>query len=140
MALIIGVVLGVVVGGFATAVGFDRDRSFYPVVMVVIASYYALFAVMGASTHALLLETLVGAAFIAAAVMGFKSSLWIAAAAIAIHGLTDFFHTAVIPNPGVPAFWPAFCAGIDLTLAAYLAWLLRTRLDPTVQHDPRSPR
>ena len=140
MALLVGVVLGIVVGLFATAVGFDRDRSFYPVVMVVIASYYSLFAVMGASTQALLLETLVGAAFIAAAVMGFNSSLWIVAAAIAIHGLTDFFHTAVIPNSGVPAFWPAFCAGIDLTLAAYLAWLLRTRLDPTVQRDPRSPR
>jgi len=34
----------------------------------VIASYYSLFAVMGASTHALVLESLVGGAFLAVAV------------------------------------------------------------------------
>lgn len=38
-----------------TVVGLDRDRAFYPTVIVVIASY-ALFAVMGGSTHALLVE------------------------------------------------------------------------------------
>ena len=46
-------------GAVATGLGLDRDRAFYPVVTIVIASYYALFAVMGASTHALILESLV---------------------------------------------------------------------------------
>ena len=64
MALMVGVLLGIAVGLFGTGTGFDRDRSFYPVVMVVIASYYALFAVMGASTQTLILEVLVGAVFI----------------------------------------------------------------------------
>ena len=137
MALMVGVLLGIAVGLFGTGTGFDRDRSFYPVIMVVIASYYALFAVMGASTQTLIVEVLAGAVFVAAAVAGFKSSLWIAAAAIAVHGFTDFGHTAVIPNPGVPAWWPAFCASIDITLAAYLAWQLGTgRRSPTLQRDP----
>ncbi len=140
MALIVGVLLGIAVAIFATGVGFDRDRSFYPVVMVVIASYYSLFAVMGASTQAIVVETLVGAVFIAAAVIGFRSSLWIVVAAIAAHGLSDFVHSAVIPNPGVPAFWPHFCAAIDLTLAAYLAWLLATGRRPTHHRDPGSTR
>jgi hypothetical protein len=52
----------------ATAVGLDRDRAFYPTVTIVITSYYALFAVMGASAHALVLESLVGSAFVAVAV------------------------------------------------------------------------
>jgi hypothetical protein len=81
VALLIGAFLAFAVGLFATAVGLDRDRAFYPIVTVVIASYYALFAAMGASRHALLLESMVGAVFLAVAVLGFRSSLWVTAAA-----------------------------------------------------------
>jgi hypothetical protein len=49
MEYLIGLILSLVVAGFAIIVGFDRDRSFYPTVLIIIASYYVLFAVMGAS-------------------------------------------------------------------------------------------
>ena len=88
-------------GLFATGFGLDRDRAFFPVVTIVIASYYALFAVMGASTHALLLESLVGTVFLAAAVSGFKSSLLFVVAALAVHGIFDLGHGTIISNPGV---------------------------------------
>jgi hypothetical protein len=110
----------------STAVGLDRDRALYPTVAIVIASYYALFAVMGGSTHALLLESLVGSVFLAAAVSGFRSSLWVVVGALASHGILDLTHARVISNPGVPPWWPAFCLTYDLTAAAYLAWLLKT--------------
>jgi hypothetical protein len=110
----------------ASAVGLDRDRAFYPTVTMVIASLYALFAVMGASTHALLLESLVGSVFLAVAVWGFRSSLWMVVVALAAHGILDLGHDRVISNPGVPLWWPAFCLAYDLTAAAYLAWLLKT--------------
>ena len=42
MAILVGVILAAVVCGFATIVGLDRDRAFYPTVTIVIASYYAL--------------------------------------------------------------------------------------------------
>ena len=112
-------------GLFATAVGLDRDRAFYPTVTIVIASIYALFAVMGASTNALVLESVAGAVFIAVAVSGFRSSLWIVVLALAAHGVFDLAHSRVISNPGVPAWWPAFCLTYDVTAAAYLAWLLK---------------
>jgi hypothetical protein len=121
---VIGTSLALSVGLFATATRLDRDRAFYPTVMIVIALLYALFAVMGESTHALVLELLVGAAFIVAAVAGFRSSLWIVAAALAAHGLFDLTHALFFVNPGVPAWWPAFCGTYDVTAAAYLAWLL----------------
>jgi hypothetical protein len=46
VALIVGSFLALGVELLATAVGFDRDRAFYPTMTIVIASYSALFAVM----------------------------------------------------------------------------------------------
>jgi len=126
MALLIGVSLAIAVGLLATGLGLDRDRAFYPVVMIVIASYYALFAVMGASTHALVLESLAGAEFVAVAAIGFKRSLWIVVIALTAHGVFDLTYGAYIANAGVPVWWPHFCLTFDLTAAVYLAWLLRT--------------
>ena len=54
MEYLIGLMLAVAVAGFATAIGLDRERGFYPPVLIVIASYYVLFAVMGALPPALL--------------------------------------------------------------------------------------
>jgi hypothetical protein len=125
VALLVGALLAAAVGLFATAVGLDRDRAFYPTVTIVIASLYALFAVMGASTNALVLDSVAGAVFIAAAAFGFRSSLWVVVLALAAHGVFDLAHSRVISNPGVPAWWPAFCLTYDLAAAAYLAWLLR---------------
>jgi hypothetical protein len=126
VALLVGGLLAFTVGLMATAVGLDRDRAFYPTVTIVIASYYALFAVMGATTQALLLESLVGSVFLAVALSGFRSSLWVVVVALAVHGTLDLVHDRVISNPGVPLWWPAFCLAYDLTAAAYLAWMLKT--------------
>ena len=127
MALTVGALLAFALGLFATGVGLDRDRAFYPTVTIVIASYYALFAVTGASTHALILESLVGAFFLAFAVSGFRSSLWVVVVALAAHGIFDLVHGKAIANPGVPAWWPQFCLTFDVTAAGYLAWLLKRR-------------
>ena len=126
MALGIGACLALAVGLFATALRLDRDRAFYPTATIVIAFLYALFAVMGGSTRALVLESIAGVVFLLAAAVGFRSSLWIVAAALAAHGIFDSIHGAVISNPGVPTWWPEFCLAYDVTAAAYLAWLLRS--------------
>jgi hypothetical protein len=39
----------------------------------------------------------------------------------------DSVHGELIANPGVPAWWPAFCLAYDVTAAAYLAWILSRR-------------
>jgi len=126
VALAVGALLALLVGLFGTVVGLDRERAFYTTAMIVIASLYALFAVMGGSSQALILESLAGAIFIAVAVAGFKSSLWLVAVALAAHGIFDFIHAAIIANPGVPNFWPPFCLSYDVIAATYLAWLLKS--------------
>jgi hypothetical protein len=116
------------VGGLATVVGLDRDRAFYPTVMIVSASYYALFAVMGGTFHAHFIEACVATVFLAVTIVGFKNSLWFVVAALGAHGIFDVFHGQVIANPGVPVWWPAFCLTYDGVAAGYLAVLLLRRV------------
>lgn len=92
--------------------------------MLVVASYYVLFAVTGGSTQTLLIETAVATAFLAVTLVGFKYSLWLVVGALAAHGILDVFHGQLIANPGVPVWWPAFCLAYDEVAAAYLAFLL----------------
>jgi hypothetical protein len=127
MQYLIGVGLALVVCAFAMAAGFDRDRVFYPTLVTVIASYYILFAVMGSSTPALVLESLIAGVFLALAVAGFKNNLWLIVAALAGHGVFDFFHHLVIQNPGVPVWWPGFCLSFDVLAGGFLAMLLMRR-------------
>ena len=119
---LIGVALAMAVGAFATFTGLDRDRAFYPTVLIVVGSYYALFAVQGSAPTILAWETGGVLLFGAAAVLGFKNSLWIVVAGLAGHGLFDAIHGHVLANPGTPAWWPAFCSAYDLTAAAWLAF------------------
>ena len=127
MAYLVGALLALAVSGTATLIRLDRDRAFYPTVMAVIASYYALFAVMGGSDHALGIETAVITVFLAASLVGFKYSLWLVVAALAAHGIFDAFHDQLIANPGVPVWWPQFCLTYDVVAAGYLAYLLLRR-------------
>jgi len=125
MEYVMGVILALAISFiFGTVVGFDRSRAFYPVVMIVIASYYALFALMGDSLHALGLECVFIAGFVLVSVLGFKLNLWWVAGALFAHGVFDFFHSHLISNPGVPVWWPGWCLSYDVTAAGYLAWLL----------------
>ena len=136
MEFLIGTVLALSVGLSCTFIGLDRDRALYPAVMIVIAFYYALFAVIGGSQQALLLELLVIVAFVGAAVVGFRHSLWLVAAALAAHGVFDLFHGQWIENPGVPAWWPHFCLAYDVVAAACLAWLLLRSKVPATATGP----
>jgi hypothetical protein len=105
--LAFGALLALAVGVFATSTGLDRDWAFYPTVTIVIAAYYVLFAVMGGSGHALVIESMVGAAFLLVSVAGFQWSLWLVVAALGAHGVFDFFRGDAIVNPGVPAAAPS---------------------------------
>ncbi len=121
MEYLIGLMLSLAVAGFAAVIGFDRERAFYPTVMIVIASYYVLFAAMGASGRTLIIEIVIASAFLMIAVLGFRENLWIVVAALIGHGVFDFIHHFFIDNPGVPHWWPGFCLAFDALLGGVLA-------------------
>jgi hypothetical protein len=130
MAFVVGVVLAFCIGVFGSVVRLDRERGFYPTVMIVIALLYALFAAIGGSASALALEAMPITVFVAASVLGFKRSLWFVVGALVGHGLFDAIHGLLISNPGVPAWWPAFCSAYDVVAGLYLAWLLKSNRVP----------
>ena len=136
MEYLIGIGLALIVGAFATVAGYDRDRSFYPTVLIVVALYYDLFAIMGEQQGALGREIAASTVFVVLSAVGFRTSLWVVVAALAGHGLFDFVHGHVIDNPGVPAWWPMFCLSYDVSAAGYLAWRLVT--GKTAARDTRS--
>jgi hypothetical protein len=127
MECLIGLVLSLAVAGLASSVGFDRDRVYYPVLLIVIATYYVLFASMGASGRVVILESTVAAGFLLIAVIGFKSNLWVVVAALVGHGVFDFVHQRFIENPGVHRWWPGFCLAFDAMAGGFLAVLLVRR-------------
>ena len=73
MPYVVGIVLSVGVAFLARLAGFDRERAFYPTVLIVIASYYVLFAAIGDSIETVLLESVVMIGF--AMVAGLLSHL-----------------------------------------------------------------
>lgn len=127
MAYFIGFGLAVAVALFARVVGLDRERAFYPTVMIVIALTYGLFAAIGSSPEALAHESFGIVGFIALTILGFKFNLWWVVAALVGHGVYDFFHHHLIANPGLPAWWPQFCMTYDVTAGGILAWILRSQ-------------
>jgi hypothetical protein len=121
---VVGIVPSLGVAVFARWVGLDRDRAFYPAVLIVIASSYVLVAAMIGSVETVLLESIVMILFVIAAVAGFKGSSWIIVAGLAAHGVQDAVHGHIIATAGVPAWWPAWCLAYDVGAAGALAWLL----------------
>jgi hypothetical protein len=127
---VVGLVLSIGVALFARLVGFDRDRAFYPTVLIVIASYYVLFAAMSGSLETVIRESVLMTLFAVAAVAGFKGSAWIIVAALAGHGVQDAFHAHIVANAGVPGWWPAWCLAYDVGAAGGLAWILTHAKSP----------
>jgi hypothetical protein len=124
MEYLIGVGLAAVVCVFAMLTGLDRGRVFYATLVIVVAHYYILFAILGSSMSALMVESLVAAIFVALAVTGFKKSQWLIVAGLVGHGVFDFFHHRYIQNPGVPVWWPGFCLSFDVLAGGFVALLM----------------
>jgi hypothetical protein len=118
------------VAAFASIVGFDRSRGFYPTILIVVGSYYVLFAAMNGSAGVLWAEIGFGSVFLLAATVGFRKSMWLVAAMMAGHGVFDFVHHLVVVNPGVPRWWPGFCGSFDVVAGVWMAVLLRMRSEP----------
>jgi hypothetical protein len=140
MEYVIGLTLAVAVALFAIVVGLARERSFFATVLIVVGSYYVLFAATGASSRTLVAEIVVAGIFLLFAVLGFKGNLWLLAVGLVGHGIFDFVHHFLIDNPGVPRWWPGFCAAFDVAFGVLLGLRLirQPRLSDAKAQTPPS--
>ena len=127
MPIVVGALLAVGIAALAKFTRFDEDRSFYSTVLVIIASYYVLFAVLGGSGHALVWELVIAVAFSTVAIIGALFFPTLVGTGIVAHGLFDIVHDVLIENAGVPVWWPIFCASIDVLLGIWVIILTRNR-------------
>lgn len=135
MALGVGALLAAIVALFAHVIGYDRDKSFYAVVLTVVGALYPLFAIM-AGGDALIPEIAFFALFAGMAATGFVRSLWIVAFGLLLHGVFDFVRHSYLNAPGAPEWWPAFCGAYDVVAALGLAVLLLREQRRTAHSGP----
>lgn len=124
MEYAIGFALALVIVAAGKFTGFEKDKSFYPMLLIFIAIIYVIFAAMDGSRQVIAAEVVIAVGFFALAVAGFKKNLWIVAAALIAHGVFDYAHHSIIENSAVPDWWPGFCLAIDVTLGLWLAGTL----------------
>jgi len=139
MEYTVGITLAVFFCAAAAGLGMDRERAFYPAVVIAVASYYVAFAVVDSRTEVMVSEAAIAAVFIAAAVAGFKCNPWFAVAALGGHGVTDAFHHHLVHNTGVPQVWPGFCMSFDLAAALIVAWAMLMRAPARHVRKGRDP-
>lgn len=124
--VLVGMLTAVAVAVLAKSTRFDQDRSFYPTVLVVIAAYYILFAVMGGSGQALAWELVAAVVFSTIAIIGALHMPVLVGVGIVAHGLFDLVHHIMIENAGVPDWWPGFCGSLDVVLGLWVIALSRS--------------
>lgn len=125
MEYLIGVISAVIIALTGKFTKFEKDSSFYPTVLIVIAFLYVLFAVLDGRREVIIVEIVFALVFSLIALIGFKKSELLVGAGIAAHGLFDFFHHLLVNDAGVPGFWPGFCLSIDLLLGLYIVIIKR---------------
>ena len=132
VSIFIGFALSLAIAVLAKITHFDRDTSFYPSILVFIASFYVLFAVMAG--HSVYRELLIASTFFTAAILGAYKSLFIVGLGIIAHGLYDIFHVIVFSQNVAPIWWPSFCGAVDLTLGLWVIYLAKCREQQLKQH------
>jgi len=122
---LIGAILAIAIAIFAKVTRFEKERSFYSTVLIVIASYYVLFAFI--SFESIEIEIVIASIFSIAAIVGAFRWPVLLGLGILAHGVFDFVHSSFINNSGVPHWWPAFCAGVDIVLGLWVIYLVKIK-------------
>jgi hypothetical protein len=136
MPIVVGVLLAIAIAALAKFTRFDEELSFYSTVLVIIASYYVLFAVLGGSGRALVWELVIAVVFSTVAVIGALFLPTLVGIGIIAHGLFDLVHDIIIENSGVPTWWPTFCGSLDVLLGLWVIALTRSRPNGLFRQRP----
>ncbi|MGB0237776.1 MAG: DUF6010 family protein [Cycloclasticus sp.] len=123
--LSVGISLAVLLAILSRVTKFDKDRSYFATLLIIIATYYVLFAFM--SSEALITEIVIASVFSVVALAGALRWPILLGIGILLHGVFDYYHGHFINNSGVPEWWPAFCAGFDIVFGIWVIYLIQIK-------------
>ncbi|RKP49853.1 hypothetical protein D7Z26_18655 [Cohnella endophytica] len=122
LEVLVGILLGV--ASILLTRKVNRLSWLYSAVVISLPLIYVTFALVAADYAAVAMELLWGAPFIigGAACLLFRVEmparivgiLWLA------HAVFDVVHDRLFVNPGVPQWYPLFCAAVDVVIGGYL--------------------
>lgn len=126
-ALTAGILSAIAVVSLFRSWRLEGTRWAYPVLLAEFPVNYWAFAIHGSDATALRLEILVGAAFVAVACIAYRArsfaTLMVLAAGYVMHAAYDFSHDLFFVNAGEPAWWPEYCASVDVLIGLYIVYL-----------------
>lgn len=121
----IGAVLAVAIALISRITNFARDRSYFAVILIVISTYYVLFACI--ANQGIFAEIIIASIFVIMALAGACRWPMLLGTGIFMHGVFDVVHGNIISNAGIPIWWPMFCASIDMVLGIWVIYLAKTK-------------
>jgi len=115
-----GLILAVLIILLSRVTGFDKDRSFFPLILIVIATYYVLFAFQEFELFTALFEITVALLFTVFAIIGHNKSIRMVGIALIAQGVYDLFHSQIPVAGFAPQWWPLFCSAVDLVIGLWV--------------------
>jgi uncharacterized membrane protein HdeD (DUF308 family) len=123
--VLVGLLLGIATIVFARKV--HGESWVYSASVISLPLIYVVFALFAGDYPSAVMELLFGAPFIIGGVVCLVFRLPMSAIVIGalwvVHGVFDLMHYQLFVNPGVPEWYPFFCAAVDIVIGGYLIWL-----------------
>lgn len=120
MEYLAGISLAIAIAAFAKRFDLEKEKFFYPLILVAIALIYLVFGAFDGRAAVFTIEAIYACLFILAAMAAAWKWPLIAGVAILLHGLFDLAHHLLLENTGVPDWYPGFCAAVDIPLGAFI--------------------
>lgn len=96
----------------------------YSLSLIGLPAIYMIFGFYAEGENVILTEFLYGVPFIVFGIVGFKygfkNSAYVIGAVWCFHAGYDLFHNLLFLNSGVFAWYPVFCAAVDIPVGLYL--------------------
>lgn len=125
-ALIVASGAASAVAGMAIARRARLERQMYPGLLALLPCFYAFFASVSGHHHISLVELAIGLPWIAVGLaclfFDLRRSAQLLGVMWILHAVFDLGHQFLLDNPGLPSWYPLWCAVVDVGVGTCLLW------------------
>lgn len=116
LEIVIGIGLGIITIDVANNFHLTQKRFFFPMMLIIIAMAYAIFAIWRSPEDVFNYNATVAAFFVLLSLWGYYHSLSIVIVGLIAHGIFDALYVNSVQLP-TPIWYPDLCLGYDAFLA-----------------------